>query len=102
MDVFDRILLRWGFRVPSEYVVLSGGGVIDYENPNYLLLTHVKEWFIPARVEGQVLPDYWRHGFVPFAATPMGDSICWVTEWQTDLGIGTAFCVRSSSIAVGY
>jgi hypothetical protein len=102
MDIFERIERRWGFRVPPEYVSLSQSGVLDYERPEHLRLTHIKEWFIPAQVEGQTIPEYWRPGFIPFASTHMGDYLCWALDWKGEAGVATAFCFRGDYAAEGY
>lgn len=102
MNIAQRIEARWGMKLPDEYLLLSQTGALDFESPNYLLLTQIKEWYIPAKVEGQIVPEYWKPTFVPFAASPMADRLCWVNSWRSPEGIGTAFCFRSSSTAFGY
>lgn len=101
MNVFSLIEQRWGFVLPEEYKALARAGILDYESPDYLRLTYVR-WYYPPKVEGQDIPEYWKPGIVPFAASPAGDKLCWVLDWQTHRGTGTAYCVRSSSSARGY
>lgn len=102
MNIAERIQARWGMRLPDEYVLLSQTGALDFESANYLRLTQIKEWYIPAKIEGQIVQEYWKPNFIPFAASPVMDRLCWVTSWKSPAGIGTAFCFGSSSTALGY
>jgi hypothetical protein len=101
VDIFSRIEQRWNFALPEQFRVLSRVGAIDYESPRHINLTNIK-WYHPAKVEGQDIPDYWVPGLVPFAGSPKGDSVCWVLDWKSKFGIGTAFCLRGSNSGTGY
>jgi len=44
MNIAERIQARWGMKLPDEYLLLSQTSALDFESPNYLRLTQIKEW----------------------------------------------------------
>jgi len=101
MDAYSEIERRFGFNLPEEFKILGRAGILDHEHPDYLRLTDVR-WHYPPHVAGQDIPKDFKAGIVPFASSPKGDCLSWVLGWKTDVGIGTAFCLRGSSMARGY
>lgn len=99
MDAPDRVMTRFHFSLPNDYMQFWNAGLLVNDHTKGIRVSR-HSWLSPDEIADCPLPAYKMKSLIPCAQTPGRDHYCWQVTESVDAWI--AECPRDSDFAEGF